>query len=156
MDGAFSWTKFLDFLSIFSIGFRPWPYNWFYMPFLKKKNLNSFCSVTRSLIVLKNDFIINKPIFDRLTVENFPDFKCVYCLSSNCHFHWFFKWQPHIMISFGDSLVFFKQTLYILFEQHQIKLQALSLWLIQILDLSLNITFFQLFTTSWLFLLSIL
>ena len=102
--GAFSRIIFLKIHHKFSIGFRSWLFTghicwWFsfpnrkknkkktfYIPPWKKKSFNTLCSVTKCIIVLKNDFVITKTFFYqwnekvialpyiRGSLNKFPDF----------------------------------------------------------------------------------
>ena len=97
IDGAFSQTIFYNFHHKFSLGLLSKLFTchviYFYVLFLKK-SFNPFCSVTKCIIILKNDFTN----FLSMEWENHPEFQCgldmcVHCWDNDCHLLWSFKWH---------------------------------------------------------------
>ena len=61
----------------------------------KKRSYNHLCSVTRCIIVFKNDFIFTKKIFNLWNIKIIQDFNvymCSDCWSNDCHLPHSFKW----------------------------------------------------------------
>ena len=101
VDRAFSWIIFkisivnFNWILIQTVHLR---YNWFYVPFLRK-SLKLFCSVTRCIIVLKNDFIITEPSFYRWNqniIRDYNVYNCINFWSNDCHIPLSFKWHVNI------------------------------------------------------------
>ena len=83
--------------------------------------------------------------------ENYPGFQCSLCIdcwSKNCHIPITLNdMQSYIMNDLGNLFVYFrKSSQYVSFERRLTKVLASWPWPIKTLDLTLNITFIQLFT----------
>ena len=109
----FGWSLLMDpffyFHHKFLHGFKS---RLFCIPFLNK-SFNNLCSVTRCIIILKNDFIIDKPIFyqwNKKIIQYFTwalTVELMIAISpSSLNYIW-----PHIMNELENSLVFFWQNL---------------------------------------------
>ena len=79
-----------------------------------KKSFHPLSSVTRCIIVLKNDFIITKPIFyqlNRKIIQNFYICKCIDCWGNDCHHPGSINdMQYNIMNDSGNLFDFFSQS----------------------------------------------
>ena len=97
MVKALSWTIFWKnppwiFNKILIQTIR-WPWNWFYILF-PKQDFNPLCSMTRFIIVLKNGFVITKPIFYQWNEKIIQDFNVptsIDCWCNDNHISWIFK-----------------------------------------------------------------
>ena len=115
----------------FSIGFRSGLFTGHVIDFIClswKKSFNPICSITRYIIILKNDFIITKLIFYRwdFNVYMCTDFEVMFAIITN-----------NVK---NDFQVFFRLlSSYVLMERHQNKSFSIIALFTQILHLSLDI-----------------
>ena len=104
-----------------------------------KKNLNYFYSLTRCIIVLKNGFIITKPIFHRLIKKSIRSFYVhisIDCWSNGYHFSWSFKWHTKSLFEWLVKFTCFLQAVMLLclIWTVQDKMPTSSPWPMQIFD----------------------
>ena len=113
----------------------------------------------RCIIVQKNYFILNKPIFYRWNEKIIQDFNLHMSIDywrNDCHLPWSFKWHATPYYEWlGKYTCFLQASLYISFEPHQIKV-SLSPWPVADLGFITEYHFHPIVHTPWLFLFSLL